>query len=118
MSELEKQQREVEPQMGVPIVVRAGTFSVETGISFGACVLAVVLLEEGVYQIFHIPPGSIVNELTSMLARSANQSVAVFQGEVRGVVDTLVLGGGTGTIYTGVQALKRAFRNRDRNARF
>lgn len=53
-----------------------------------------------------------------MLARSANQSVAVFQGEVRGVVDTLVLGGGTGTIYTGVQALKRAFRNRDRNARF
>lgn len=48
MSELEKQQREVEPQMGVPIVVRAGTFIVETGISFGACVLAVVLLEEGV----------------------------------------------------------------------
>lgn len=109
-------QNHQEVEMGDSIIVQAGTFIIEAGISFGACIIAIALIKEGIYQIAHIPPGVIINELSAMLQKSANQSVVVYQHNIKGVVDVLATGAGTGTIFTGIKAIKHTFKNRDRNS--
>ena len=64
----------------------------------------------------HIPPGQIVSELSGLLNNSVNGSVTVYQSNVSGLVDVLVTGAGTGTVFTSIQAIKGTFRRRDRNA--
>lgn len=111
-----KQQDYREVEMGDSIIVHAGTFIIEAGISFGACIIAIALIKEGIYQIAHIPPGVIIDELSAMLEKSANQSVVVYQHNIKGVIDVLATGAGTGTIFTRIKAIKRTFKNRDRNS--
>lgn len=46
----------------------------------------------------------------------ANQNVTVYQSQVKGLVDVLAMGGGTGTIFTSIKAIKHAFKRRDNQA--
>lgn len=110
----------ISPETDKPIIVKAGTFLAEMGISYGACVLAIALLSEAFcqatvhtsicYQVQHISPGNIITELTAMLRGSADGSVTVFQHSVSGLVEELA---GTGVVYSSIQAIKRAFKRRD-----
>lgn len=114
----------VTPEMDKPIIVKAGTFLVEMGISYGACILAIALLSEIIcqatvgtsicYQVQHISPGNIVTELSAMLNMSANGAVTVYQHNVSGIIDTLVKPVGTFGVYTSVQLIKKHFKKRDR----
>lgn len=111
----------VRPEMGKPIIVKAGEIIVETGIAWGACVLAIALLGMAqcmatvgtpeCFMVHHIAPGNIVDELTAMLKLAANGRVTVWGYNISGPVEQLA---GTGLIFTSMQAIKRAFRWRDR----
>lgn len=105
---------ELVPKQGEPSKVISGTLIKETGILFGACVLAIAVLEGGAYLVFHIPPGQIVNEATAMLSMSINSSVAIYQASVSGPVELLAAGSVGGTVYTSVKVIKKQFRSRDR----
>jgi len=100
--------------MDKPLIVHGTAFLVEVGISFGICVLGIALFnpEELTYLVHHISPGNIVPELSAMLKMSADGRVVVYQTNVSGIVRDLAAG--TGGVYTTMQAIKLAFRKRDR----
>lgn len=107
------------PEMGdYPLVVKKGSFVNGTGLFPGACVLGIVYLGGDLYKVAHIPPGSIVTELTALLGQSCDGKIAVYQSNVEGFVEDLALGnvakGKRVIIFTEAEALKRAFSTRDK----